>query len=153
LRIIENNWKKRADQDKLGRAKPSLCAKYVTGNLVLKTPKREFPVHIFKKICTTCYSTRRHPDKYLFHDKSKTKFGFQSIENRVGAISYELDFDSSNNITEDFKRISLKRSLKMINDSQANLSDAYEWYNINWRPLFEGNFIDLTIQKNVGSFI
>jgi len=38
-----------ADLDKLGCAKPSLWAKYATGNLVLKTLKREFPVYIFDK--------------------------------------------------------------------------------------------------------
>jgi len=58
LRIIEYDWKKkkmRADLDKLGRAKPSLWAKYANGNLVLKTLKREFLVYIFDKLGTTCY--------------------------------------------------------------------------------------------------
>jgi len=125
LRIVETDWKKkkkRSELDKLGRAKPSLWAKYSTGNLVLKTLKREYPVYIYEKLCTTRYTTRRRPKKYLFYDKSQTRNGFQSIENRITAIFNDLDFDFDNEMTDDCIRISLKRSLNMIVFSEANQS-------------------------------
>jgi len=99
-------------------------------------------------LCTTSYSTRRHPDRCLFYDRSRTKNGFQSIENRVGAIFNELDFNFSNNLTDEFIRISLKRSLKMINVSETNLSDANDWFS-NKDVLFLREFFIFYWQKNI----
>jgi len=116
LRVVENDWKKkkkRADLDKLGRAKPSLWGKYATGNLVLKTIKKEYPAYLYGKLCNTQYSTRRNPGKLLFYDGSKTRLGFQSIENRIGDIFKELDFCFDKDMSDDIIRVSLKRSLKM----------------------------------------
>jgi len=116
LRVVENDWKKkkkRADLDKLGRAKPSLWGKYATGNLVIKTIKKENPSYLYEKLCKTWYSTRRKPGKMLFFDGSKTRIGFQSIENRIGDIFKELDFSFDKDMSDDLLRVSLKRSLKM----------------------------------------
>jgi len=86
---------------KHGRAKPSLWAKYTTGDLILKTLKTEYPVYFYEKLCTTRYTTRRRRNKYLFYDKSQTKNVFQSIENSIMAIFNDLDFDFSNAMTDD----------------------------------------------------
>jgi len=79
-------------------------------------------VYLFNKLCTTRYTTRRRPNKYLFYDKSQTKNGFQSIENRIATIFNDIDFDFANEMTDDCIRISLKRSLNMIVFSESNPS-------------------------------
>jgi len=65
---------------------------------------------------------RRRPNKYLFYDKSQTKNGFQSIENRIAAIFNDIDFDFTNEMTDDYIKISLKISLNMIVFSESNQS-------------------------------
>jgi len=59
---------------------------------------------IYNRLYTTHYSTCVHTDKYLPYDRSRTKFGFQSIEKRIGAIFNELGFDLSYNMAYDFIR-------------------------------------------------
>jgi len=51
---------------------------------------------------------------------------FNQLKTDLKPFFDELDFNFSNNMAEDFIRISLKRSLKMINVSENNSSDANE---------------------------
>jgi len=67
LRIVENDWKKskrRADLDKIGRAKPSLWAKYSTANLVLKVMKTRLPQTLHASLVNNSYATRRNPSYF-----------------------------------------------------------------------------------------
>jgi len=116
LRIVENDWKKRkrrSDLDKIGRAKPSLWAKYATSNLVLKVMKNRTPSTLHSALVKTSYATRRNPDKLLFYDASRTRIGFQAIGNRLANVINHLDFTFNVNMSDDLIRISLKKSLNM----------------------------------------
>jgi len=95
LRIVQNDSKKRksrSDLDKIGRSKPSLWAKYATANLVLKVMENRTPSTRHSPFVKTFYATRRNPDKLLFYDDSRTKFGHQAIGDRLAHIINHLDF-------------------------------------------------------------
>jgi len=116
LRIVENDWKKRKrreDLDKIGRAKPSLWAKYSTANLVLKVMKTQLPQTLHASLVNNSYATRRNPDKLLFYDASRTILGHQALGNRLAHIIDNLDFNFHVNMTDDQIRINLKKSLNM----------------------------------------
>jgi len=114
LRIVENDWKKkkkRAELDLIGRAKPTKWMSYATGTLVTKIMRDKLPVCLFDKLSQTVYHERRKPDKLLFYDGSKTKQGFQGIQNRIKEIFDKFDCDNYSVISDDQLRIVFKKSL------------------------------------------
>jgi len=116
LRIVENDWKKRKrreDLDKIGRAKPSLWAKYSTANLVLKVMKSRQPQTLHGSLVETAYATRRNPDKIVFYDASRTKFRHQALWKRIAHIINDLNSTFHVNMSDDQIRICLKKSFNM----------------------------------------
>jgi len=65
----------------------------------------KLPVCLHSKLSTTAYHER-----LLFFDKSKTKLGFQGIQNRIGDVFNQFDFDNYPVINDDQLRINLKKS-------------------------------------------
>jgi len=66
LRKVENDWKKkkkRSDLDSIGRARPSLCGKYATGNLVIKVLKNCLPLDLNNALHRTLFTERRRPQR------------------------------------------------------------------------------------------
>ncbi len=61
----------------------------------------------------TLYFERRKSGRLRFFDNSKTKLGFQSIDNRLTSVFAELDFDHYPHITDHSLRINLKKSLNL----------------------------------------
>lgn len=70
----------------------------------------KLPVCLHSKLSTTAYHERRKPNRLLFFDKSKTKLGFQGIQNRIGDVFNQFDFDNYPVINDDQLRINLKKS-------------------------------------------
>jgi len=115
LRVVENDWKKkkkRSQLDTIGRARPSLWAKYALGNFVIKTLKYSLPVDLHNALHRTLFSERRRPQRAKFFDSSKSKIGYQAVQNRIGALFDTLNFDNFEIIlTDNAIRILLKNTL------------------------------------------
>jgi len=118
LRVVENDWKKkkkRSQLDSIGRARPSLWAKYAMGNFVIKTLKYSLPVDLHNALHRTLFSERRRPQRAKFFDSSKSKIGYQAVQNRIGALFDTLNFDNyENSLTDNAIRILLKKHLGML---------------------------------------
>jgi len=99
--------------DKIGRAKPSLWAKYSIANLVLKVTKIQLLQMLHASLVNNSNATHRNPDELLFYDASRTKLGHQALGNRLAHIINSLDFNFHVNMTDDQIRINLKKSLNM----------------------------------------
>ncbi len=89
-------------------------AKFSSAGLVIKTIRNNEPQNLKDILCKTLYTERRKPGRLRFYDNSKTKAGYQSIENRIAKIFAELDFDHFPYITDHNLRINLKESLNFI---------------------------------------
>ena len=116
LRLATGDWRiktKRSELDKLGRVKPMQFARYSTAGLVIKTIRNNKPRNLSDILQKTLYCERRKPGRLRFFDNSKTKLGFQSIDNRLTSVFAELDFDHYPHITDHSLRINLKKSLNL----------------------------------------
>jgi len=97
LRVVENDWKKkkkRSQLDSIGRARPSLWAKYAMGNFVIKTLKYSLLVDLHNALHRTLFTERRRPQQAKFFDSSKSKIGYQALQNRIGALFDTLNFEN-----------------------------------------------------------
>jgi len=124
---VENDWKKkkkRSELDSIGRARPSLWGKYATGNLVIKVLKNSLPLDLSNALHRTLFVERRRPHRAKFFDASKSKLGYQSLQNRIGPLFDMLTFDNYENSLNDLTiRINLKKNLGMtLRQTQATTS-------------------------------
>jgi len=117
LRLVENDWKKkkkRCDLDRIGRARPSLWGKYATGNLVIKILRDTVPTDLNNALHRTLFTERRKPLRARFFDSSKSRNGFQAIQNRLGRLFEILDFENYNKEISDISvRVLVKQALGM----------------------------------------
>jgi len=117
LCLVENDWKKkkkRCELDMIGRARPSLWGKYATGNLVIKILRNTVPTDLNNALHRTLFTERRKPLRARFFDASRTKNGYQAIQNRLGGLFETLDFENYNkHISDDYVRIQVKQALGM----------------------------------------
>jgi len=83
---------------------------YIVSKLVIKTIHSHEPVHIYKKLLDTFYSTRRKPGLGHFFNNSKGKIGKQSIQNRLTLMDEITDDWMTQLRTDNSLRIMLKKT-------------------------------------------
>ena len=117
LRIAERDWKNkipRSTLDELGRARPSLWAKYITASTVIKILRDQAPIRLHDHLVQTIYSERRNPGVWKFYDSSRVRIGKHAIGNRLKEIFDEINEPITFKETDGMLRTKLKRLLGMV---------------------------------------
>jgi len=84
LRIATKDFKKRLHRiqlDEIGRARPSVWAKYLAMNFVIKT------------LTSQAFVERSKPLRTKFFSKADLRIGRQAMVNRAGELMNDADFD------------------------------------------------------------
>ena len=118
LRIVKWDWKqkkKRHELDSIGRARPTLWAKYAAANTVIKILRDGIQIRLQKHLAETCYHERRHATKIKFYDKSTNRHGMHAIGNRLGHVFSELNETFNLEETDHVLRTKLKSGLNFTN--------------------------------------
>jgi len=77
--------------DLLGRARPSIFAKYAAASIAIKTINQKIPERLYDKMVKNQFRTRRKPDKPEFYQDNRKRIGLQTVPNQMKDISSDLD--------------------------------------------------------------
>jgi len=94
------------------RATPEQWTKFMTASRVIKTIREQQPIYLFEKLTMTYFEKPRYPGIGQFFDHSRTRKGFQSIQNRL-LFMRKIEFDWNNEckeISNDRLRIEMKKA-------------------------------------------
>jgi len=111
LRIAVNDWKQcisRSSLDKIGRAKPSVWAKYSVSSIVIKIMTTEQPKHLFDSLKENSYHERRHPNRLKNFSTALTRIGDNSLQNRLTLLFKETNFDHFPHLTPEYHAASVQ---------------------------------------------
>jgi len=111
LRIAKRDYKRklsRATLDAIGRARPSIWAKYMGASMIVKTMTKGTPTRLYADLQANSYIERRKPKRMKFWSKADHRIGRQSIVNRAGSLLNDVAFDWLPTISDDLLRKSLK---------------------------------------------
>jgi len=114
LRIATRDFKRtqhRSDLDRLGRARPSTWAKYLTTSLTIKTIRDGFPVILKENMMRNSSVVQHKPGRLKFFDGSTARIGSQMIDNRLTHMN-SLHFDWLDGLSDDRLRQNLTRNFK-----------------------------------------
>jgi hypothetical protein len=120
LRIAKNDWKNkisRSTLDNLGRARPTIWAKYATANMTIKVLRDERPKRIHNHLRNTLYYERRSKNVMKFYDISRKRIGKQAIGNRLKSVFDEITEPITFNESDNSLRVLLKRTFFIKPDS------------------------------------
>lgn len=92
------------------RASPREWVKYSTCTKVVKIIRENAPVCLVKRLNTNRYIESRRSGRNLFFDRSKTKIGKQSLENRLQIFNNIHDNWTHPALTNDQIRIMMKKT-------------------------------------------
>lgn len=134
LRVCVYDWKNkvsRSELDLLGRARPSLWAKYSTANFTIKVLRDRQPARLHDHIISTLFHERRFPDVYKFYDKSKKKIGRQALGNRLKDIFDEFQTPLTLRESNGTIRLKLKRAFNFPGyDNNRAVNDKPDEVNL-----------------------
>jgi len=105
------------------RATPEQWAKFVTASRVIKTIRDQQPAYIFEKLTMNYFEEPRYPGNGCFFDFSRTRKGFQSIQNRLLFMrAIDLDWNNESSvISNDRIRIEMKKTFFPYITTDENL--------------------------------
>jgi len=92
------------------RANPIEWNKFATASKVVKIVRDQMPKPLFDLLDWTLYVEPRKPGFGKFFDSSKTKWGVQSIQNRLAIMGEVKDDWMDRHISDDAIRILMKNS-------------------------------------------
>jgi len=106
------------------RATPEQWAKFVTASRVIKTIRDQQPAYIFEKLTMNYFEEPRYPGNGCFFDFSRTRKGFQSIQNRLLFMrAIDLDWNNESSvISNDRIRIEMKKTFFPYITTDENLN-------------------------------
>jgi len=97
----------------INHSRPTTWTRYQAASLVIKTVSSGFPRKLKENLMANSYIERRKPKRLKFFDASKTRIGRQPIENRIGTILNNVEFDWTDGISNDAIRRNLKKHFNM----------------------------------------
>jgi len=116
LRIVVKDYKRMTSKstlDLLGRARPTTWAKFITSTLVLKITTKNQPKRLCEYVLTNSFLERRKPLRLKFFNKADLRIGRQTLTNRCGLLTNDLDFDWFYATSDDYIRVNLKKHYNM----------------------------------------
>ncbi len=105
----QNQWS-RSSLDQIGRAKPSVWAKYATANLAIKILRDHVPTRLYRHLNETLYYERRSANIIKFYDSSSKRVGKNAIGNRLKNVFDEINNPITLLESNDSIRLLLKKT-------------------------------------------
>ncbi len=121
LRIASRDWRnkaKKVELDKMGRACPSVWAKYATASFTIKAIRDGVPTRLNNHINQTLNYERRFPKMLRFYDSSRKRVGKQALCNRLKSIFDDIKVKLTWQESNDTIRRMLKKSLNFVGQHQ-----------------------------------
>jgi len=91
----------RTSLDKLGRARPTTWAYYLTASRIIKTWITKQPKRLHEHLMENSFMEQRRPCRHKFFDYSNRKVGRQMIRSRAGGILNNESFDWLNEMSSE----------------------------------------------------